>query len=246
MVRLASIRACLLVATLAALALGSAPARAEFVTSIVGAEAFGFNFVIGGPSGPVGASVSTADLDDIVNFINGVPGPYGPQPSGSVLNGSGGPPLTVTGFTTQANGTLYTFTPNAGARLGFFPVYGGGVATFSHTSLTGFVPDANTSLMEFSGEIQLTRSTNTLFDFSAFASGGQFQMDFTARDFRGNPLDFNTLLSTPQGTRINAGRSTWTMTAAPAPPSLPLLGIGLLCLAGYAWRRRQLALAPVK
>ena len=119
-------------------------------------------------------------------------------------------------------------------------MFGGGRVSFNHTSLTGFVPNADPSVMEFSGGIQLTSSTNTLFDFSGFATGGLFQMDYHAPG-----KDFNSLLSSPGTTRINNGAfSSWTMTAAPAPPSLTLVGTGLLCLAGYAWRRRKAVASP--
>jgi hypothetical protein len=42
------------------------------------------------------------------------------------------------------------------------------------------------------------------------------------------------------------GTGTWSHTTAatvPAPPSLALLGLGALCVTGYAWRRRRLAAA---
>ena len=181
MVCQSSKRACLLVATVAALALGAAPARAEFVTSIGGNEALNnFQLVHGGPSGPVGAQLSLYDIDDAVTSINGVTGQYSNQPGGSVLDGGGGPPLTVAGFTTEADGTRYMFGEFWGAHLSFRPNFGGGFASFVFGPLTGFVPNANTSLMEFSAEIDGVYCTNTLYDFSGIASGGLFRMDIRA------------------------------------------------------------------
>jgi PEP-CTERM motif len=49
------------------------------------------------------------------------------------------------------------------------------------------------------------------------------------------------------GETTQAGTGTWSQTvqtsAVPEPSSYALVGVGGLCLAGYAWRRRRLAVA---
>jgi hypothetical protein len=64
-----------------------------------------------------------------------------------------------------------------------------------------------------------------------------FELDIT-----GGPTSVWTELSEVPAT----GTGTWTHTVAvvvPAPSSLALLGLGTVCLAGYGWRKRALALA---
>jgi hypothetical protein len=59
----------------------------------------------------------------------------------------------------------------------------------------------------------------------------------------GSPVQgFNWTELTELGSVSGTGTFTSSQTAAvPAPPSLALLGLGALCAAGYAWRRRRLA-----
>jgi hypothetical protein len=200
---------------------------------------FGLN---GGPSGgPIGATISMSDGDDAVVSMNGEVKLWSFRPGGSVLNSGGPGELRVTAVITNATGTLYTFalTDRLGqplrANLAFLPAFGDGHVTLLHTSVTGFVADADPSVMNVSGGIQLSGSTNTMFDFSGFNSGGLFDMDLHV-----SGKNFNTLLSTPGHSQVAVQSGLWTMTAAPVPEptSIALVGISIACLAGYAWRRR--------
>ena len=83
------------------------------------------------------------------------------------------------------------------------------------------------------GAANTTETTDSGGGLISFVGGGRFS---------GGPQNvFPTIVDDGPYNRYDAG--TFEFEAAPAPPSLTLLGVGAFCLAGYAWRRRRLAAA---
>jgi hypothetical protein len=218
-------------------------ARADLiVTEIGGGESFVYSLG-SGPSGPIGAGVGIGDDDSGIFSINGVviQTGYRPPDGGGVgLSTATFSPLRVTAFDTETDGTRYTFTTNASTDLEFLNTYGGGLVSFKFTSLSGFVSNADPSVLHFSGTVELVSSTNTLYDFSVFTLGGQFQMDLDV-SFQHKGVNLNTVLSTPHMNISGHTGGDWTMTAVPAPPALVLVLSGGVCLLTWGWVRRRRA-----
>jgi hypothetical protein len=247
MIRMRNNRVLVLSATLVAYGLCGTPdtARAGLIPAFSAAGGqHGFNSITGCPSGPIGATLNVQSDSSATDTINGQS--IAAVRFGDVLSISASGAITVAGFNKVAGGTMYTFSlpnPNpAGIGVNAFILQDLGTVTLIHTSLTGFVADADPSVLQLSGHIRLVSrfSSNTVYDFSPFASDGLFAV--TVPSFVNINTAFSTQGTTPLSPFPSGGPVwRWEMEAIPIPEpaGLTMAGIGAVCLMGNCWRRRR-------